>query len=62
MEVLLAGYERRLKFYGENPEAAAELLKAGEAPVAEDLDVVRLGALSTAASVILNLDEVITKG
>ncbi|MEM1085323.1 MAG: PSD1 and planctomycete cytochrome C domain-containing protein [Verrucomicrobiota bacterium] len=62
MKVLLAGFERRLKVYEADPAAAAELLKAGESPTAENLDPVKLAALTTAASVILNLDEVVTKG
>jgi hypothetical protein len=62
LEILVDGYERRLTRYRERPEEAAKLLGAGEAPVMEGVDPVVLAALTTAASVILNLDEVVTKG
>ena len=62
LEILVKGYGRRLEYYRANPEEAAGLLKSGEAPVRDGLDVAELAALATAASVILNLDEVVTKG
>jgi len=45
-----------------DPERAEALLKVGESPVAEGLDRIRLASLATVASVILNLDEAVTKG
>ena len=44
------------------PEQAEALLKVGESPVAEGLDQAALASLATVASVILNLDETVTKG
>ena len=41
--------------------AVAKLLAAGESPRDPLLDVAELAAYTTAASVILNLDEVITR-
>ncbi len=44
------------------PDQAAALLTVGESPVAEGLDPVPLASPATVASVILNLDEAVTKG
>ncbi|BCX48136.1 chromosome segregation protein [Haloferula helveola] len=62
VKVLVSGFERRLEFYRQNPEEANALLQTGEAPVSDGHDPAELAAMATAASVILNLDEVITKG
>jgi len=43
------------------PEAATELLSIGESKRDEKLDVSELAAYTTIASMLLNLDEVITK-
>ncbi|MCH7226529.1 DUF1553 domain-containing protein [Haloferula sp. A504] len=59
--VLIQGHGRRLEGYRANPDEAKALLQAGEAPVMEGVDPVELAALTTTASIILNLDEVITK-
>ena len=59
--MLQAGLERRLTQYRANRKAAEELLTAGESPRDMKLDAAELAAYTTAASVILNLDEVITK-
>ncbi len=61
LDVLTRGYERRLAHYRSAPEAAAKLLKTGESPVSKDADPASLAALAVTASVILNLDEVITR-
>lgn len=60
-EVLLAGLEHHLDTYRADPKAAVKLLGNGEFPVNEKLDVCELAAYTTLASLILNLDEVITK-
>ncbi|MCA9300463.1 MAG: DUF1553 domain-containing protein, partial [Phycisphaerales bacterium] len=44
------------------PEDAASLLAVGEAPVAASLDPVELARWASIASIILNLDEAITRG
>ncbi len=59
--VLQAGLERRLTQYRANKKAAEELLAAGESKRDPKLDAAELAAYTTAASVILNLDEVVTK-
>jgi hypothetical protein len=58
---LQAGLERRLTQYRANRKAAEELLSAGDSPRDMKLDAAELAAYTTAASVLLNLDEVITK-
>ena len=59
--VLTAGLERRLAEYRRDAKAADHLLTAGEAPRDKSLNAAELAAYTTVASVILNLDEVITK-
>jgi hypothetical protein len=61
VRVLQEGLERRLAQYRADAASAEALLKAGEAPRDRSLDVAELAAYTTAASVILNLDEVITR-
>jgi hypothetical protein len=59
--ILQAGLNRRLTQYAKDREAAEKLLSAGESLRDAKLDVAQLAAYTTTASVILNLDEVITK-
>uniref|UniRef100_Q02AF0 Cytochrome c domain-containing protein n=1 Tax=Solibacter usitatus (strain Ellin6076) TaxID=234267 RepID=Q02AF0_SOLUE len=59
--ILERGLGRRLAQYRADPTAAERLLAAGESPRDMQLDAVELAAYTTAASVILNLDEVITR-
>ncbi len=54
----LASY---LDEYKANPEAAAKYLSQGESPRDEELDASELAAYSTLASMMLNMDETITK-
>ena len=61
LRVLLDGLERRLAHYQHDRAAAEKLMSIGEAPRDKSLDVAELAAYTTVASVILNLDEVITK-
>jgi hypothetical protein len=59
--VLSKIYEKHLAKYRTDATAAKELLAVGEAPRDEKLDTAELAASAMAASVILNLDEVVTK-
>jgi hypothetical protein len=59
--ILERGLARRMEQYRGDREAAAKLLSAGESARDTQLDVAELAAYTTAASVILNLDEVITR-
>ncbi len=60
IDALLRARERFLSHYRANPSAAAEFLTHGESPSARH-DRVELAALSGVASLILNLDEAITR-
>ncbi|MFN7935369.1 MAG: DUF1553 domain-containing protein [Bryobacteraceae bacterium] len=60
-DVLLAGYRNQLDFYQTHSEAATKLLSQGDSPRDENLPVSELAAYSTVASLLLNLDETITK-
>jgi len=62
LTVLLNGYKRRLQKFSNDPEAAKSLLSQGEMTVDPKLDSAKLASLTTVASLILNLDEIITKG
>ena len=61
LEILAKGFENHLVRYRAEPQAAAELLAAGEAPRNERLDPAELAAYTAVASVIVNLDETVTK-
>jgi hypothetical protein len=54
--------ERQIAVYKNDHEAAHKLLSVGESPRNENLDLAELAAWTTVASVILNLDETVTKG
>lgn len=60
--ILRQQYRAQETAYRASPEQAAALLQSGESPVAAGLDPVRLASLATVASVVLNLDEAVTKG
>jgi hypothetical protein len=60
-EVLLRSYQHYLDQYQTNVESARKLLSAGESPVNPKLDTSELAAYTTVASLILNLDETVTK-
>jgi len=60
--VLRKIFDRELTAYRQDREAALKLLSVGESPRNEQLDVAELAAWTTVASVILNLDETVTKG
>jgi hypothetical protein len=61
VRILGQGLNRRLAQYRADPLAAEKLLTAGESPRDRSINAVDLAAYTTAASVILNLDEVITR-
>ncbi len=61
LRILLANLDSQLKFFGGNPKEASRLLSVGARRNDERLDVIELAAYATIASLILNLDEVITK-
>ncbi len=60
-KVLLAALERQLASYKKNPESAAKLLRVGDSKPDPKLDVAELAAYASVCSLILNLDESVTK-
>ena len=61
LAILTASLERHLAEYRAHPDAAAKLIAVGESPRDKQLDAPKLAAYTVVASVILNLDETITK-
>jgi hypothetical protein len=61
VRVLEAGLVRRLPQYRADAASAEKLLTTGESPRDRSIDTAELAAYTTVASVILNLDEVITR-
>jgi hypothetical protein len=61
IQVLTAGVAKHVARYRANTEAATKLVRIGDAPRDPKLDVPELAAYTLTASVILNLDETITK-
>jgi len=59
--VLRGGFERHLGVYRKDAKAALKLVSAGESRRDERLDLAELAAYTATASLILNLDETITK-
>ena len=61
IETLIAGYQRRLERFQAEPDSATSLINLGESKPDAGLDPTKLAALTTVASILLNLDETITK-
>jgi len=59
--VLERRFQKSLEVFRSNPAAASELVRMGEFPVNETLDIAELAAFTTVTSLILNLDEVVNK-
>jgi hypothetical protein len=62
MQVLERAYERQTARYHGNPELADKLLHVGESGINPNLDKPELAAWTMISSIILNLDETVTKG
>jgi hypothetical protein len=60
-DVLREGFRRVLRQYQADPDAARKFVSVGEYPRDSSLDVAELAAYTGMTSLILNLDEVITK-
>ena len=60
-QILEQRYHRSLDLFRTDPAAAADLLQQGEFPLPDPRDDAQLAALTTVASLLLNLDEVITQ-
>ena len=62
MAELVSLYKDHLAVYGKDVEAAKKLISVGETKPDEKLNPSELAALTMVANLVLNLDEVITKG
>jgi hypothetical protein len=60
-DVLREAFQEELQQYKRHEDQAQALLKVGESPITAKLDKPELAAWTTVASMILNLDETITK-
>ena len=61
LQVLIDGYDRHLSYYRVHPAEADALTKLGEHPRNSQLDVPELAACTTIASLMMNLDEAVTR-
>jgi hypothetical protein len=61
LKILRTGFDYHLANYRKDPKAALKLIGAGESRRNKKLDVSELAAYTAVASLILNLDETITK-
>jgi hypothetical protein len=61
LQILQAGFERHRQHYRGNEEAARKVVRIGERKADPRLDVRELAAYTAITSLILNLDEVITR-
>ena len=61
IDVLEKTYRQQLDNFTHDPKAAGELLKTGESPRPPGLDPASLAAMTGVASVLLNLNEAITR-
>ncbi len=61
LAVLKRGHADYLARFRKNPDAAKEFIAVGKTPPDEALDAVQLAAHTAVASVMLNLDETVTK-
>jgi hypothetical protein len=59
--ILSDAYQRFLANYTANPKAADQFLKQGESPLPSEVDLPQLAAYTSVASIILNMDETISK-
>ncbi|HXJ74763.1 MAG TPA: hypothetical protein VNM37_18050, partial [Candidatus Dormibacteraeota bacterium] len=62
LKVLQGVLDQDAATYRKNPEAATKLLGVGSFKNKESLDRAELAAWTTVASLLLNLDETVTKG
>ncbi|MCH7685799.1 MAG: DUF1553 domain-containing protein, partial [Planctomycetes bacterium] len=61
LKILVDGFEHYLSGYRRDQQAAKKLISAGESPLKQELDAAELAAYTAVGSLILNLDEVVTK-
>ncbi len=62
VEILANVYQRELPLFEGDPQRASALLKIGESPRADSLNAAQHAAMTIVTSMILNLDETLTRG
>ncbi|MEK6236880.1 MAG: DUF1553 domain-containing protein, partial [Planctomycetales bacterium] len=62
VDILLESYQKELKKFQENKDQATKLLGVGEGKRDEALDAAEHAAWTVVASMILNLDDFLTRG
>jgi hypothetical protein len=60
-KLLVRAFEQTLRHYRADPDAARKLIRTGDSVADPNLDAVELAAYAGVVSMILNLDEVLTK-
>jgi hypothetical protein len=61
LRVLRRGLDQHLEHYRRNPAGAADVLQTGEAIADSALNAVEVAAWTATSSLIMNLDEALTK-
>ena len=61
LEILARRYNQSFREFEADPESAKQLIRVGELPANDPLVATELAALTTVTSLLLNLDEVVTK-
>lgn len=61
LELLVASLNHYRSRYAKHPEEAAQLIAVGEAPLVEEHDPVEVAALTAVCSLLMNLDETVTR-
>ena len=62
LRILLSAFREEQQFFTANPDQAKQLLNIGESIPSKDLPMPRHAAMTVVCSMILNLDECITRG
>jgi hypothetical protein len=60
LQLLSALYDEQLRLFRQDPVEAARLLRSGDHPVPQGLDLAELAAAMTTAGALLNLDAAVT--
>ncbi len=60
-QILASAFQEELEHFKKSPDAAKNLLSVGDSPRDETLDAAEHAAWTIVASMLLNLDEVITR-
>jgi hypothetical protein len=62
LDILTKTLDKELGYFAKDPESSTKFVSVGECPLDDSLNVCEYAAYTAVASMILNLDEVVTKG